>query len=262
MPPSPVVICLFGIEREDGRRPLRAEPLALVPRAERLARVVDQREAVLRRNRADLVELARIAVDVDRDDRLRARRDRRLDRGGIHVQRPRVDVGEHRSRALVDEAVGRRGERVRGRDHLVARSDAGGDAQQVQARGSGRDGGRVRRADLRCDHLLEAVDRRAEREPTGPEDFDDRLLFPLVEIRPRQRDGARFLWPHFLLHASARVGAYSSHWPQRSLRPWTVSRYACWIANVTAPSGTEWSSTSRIGVTSAAVPTMKTSSAR
>ena len=95
-----------------------------------------------------------------------------------------------------------------------------------------------------------------------PQDLDDRLLLPLVQIRPRQRDGARFLWPHLLLHASARVGAYSSHWPQRSLRPCTVSRYACWIANVTAPGGTEWSSTSRIGVTSAAVPTMKTSSAR
>ena len=92
----------------------------------------------------------------------------------------------------------------------------------------------------------------------GPQHLGDGLFLPLVHVRPRQRDRT-----HLLLHAWARVGAYSSHWPQRSLRPCTVSRYACWISTVTGPGGpTTWSSTSRIGVTSAAVPTMKTSSAR
>ena len=50
-----------------------AERLALVDGAERLAGVLDQREAVLVADRAQLVELARIAEDVDGDDRLRPR---------------------------------------------------------------------------------------------------------------------------------------------------------------------------------------------
>ena len=60
---------------------VRAERRALVPRAERLARVLDQGESVPLAEREQLVELAGVAEDVDRDDRLRARRDRGLDRG-------------------------------------------------------------------------------------------------------------------------------------------------------------------------------------
>ena len=78
---------LVRIEREDRARPVRADRRALVLRAERLARVLDERETVLLRDRAQRVELARIAVDVDGDDRLRPRRHRRLDRGRIEVQR-------------------------------------------------------------------------------------------------------------------------------------------------------------------------------
>ena len=42
--------------------------------------------------------------------------------------------------------------------------------------------------------------------------------------------------PHLLGHACVlAAGAYSSHCDQRSLRPCTVSRYACWISTVTGP---------------------------
>ena len=47
-----------------------------------------------------------VAEDVDGNDRPRARRDPRLDRRRVEVERPRVDVGEDRCRALVDGAVG------------------------------------------------------------------------------------------------------------------------------------------------------------
>ena len=170
-------------------------------------------------DRAQLVQLARIPVDVDRDDRLRARRYGRLDRTRIHVERLRVDVGEDGDAALVHEAVRRRSERVRRRDHLVARLDAGGDAEQMETGGPGRDRGRVRRADPRREELLEPVDHRTERQAPGTHDLDDELFLALVEERPRERDRA-----DFLLHASVRLGAYSSHWAQRSLRPCTVSR--------------------------------------
>src|SRR5262249_510738 len=64
-------------------------------------------------------------------------------------------------------------------------------------------------------------------------------------------------------HVKSPISGYSSHCAHRSLRPWTVSRYASCSSRVTGPGGPiRWSSTSRIGVTSAAVPHMNTSSAR
>ncbi len=249
---------LVRIEREDGAWSLRSERSPLVPRAECLARVVDEREPVPVGDRAQLVELAGVPVDVDGDDRLRPRRHRRLDRRRVDVERARVDVGEYRDAALVHEAVRRRRERVRRRDHLVAGADAGGDAEEMEACRPGRDRGRVRRADLRREELLEAVDHRPEREPARAHDLEHELRLALVEVRPRERDRT-----DFLLHACVRLGAYSSHCAQRSLRPCTVSRYACCSSTVIGPGGPiRWSSTSRIGVTSAAVPTMNTSSAR
>src|SRR5512141_475457 len=121
---------------------------------------------------------------------------------------------------------------------------------------------RVRGAHPLGDLLLEAVDPRAERQAAGPQHLEDELLLPLVEPRP----GERKAFPDYLGHAFALAGsvvAYSSQCDQRSLLPRTVSRYAFWIASVTGPGGPiGWSSTSRKGVTSAAVPVMKTSSAR
>ena len=137
---------------------------------------------------AKLVELTGVAVDVDGDDRARAVGERSLDRRRSEVQRPRVDVGEHRRRPFVDRAVGRRDEGVRRGDDLVAGSDAGCDAEQVEPRRAARDGGGVRSADRLGERLLETVDRRAEREAAGPEHLGDELGLPLVEPRARERD--------------------------------------------------------------------------
>src|SRR5207249_4120824 len=132
-------------------------------------------------------------------------------------------------------AVRARGERVGRRNHLVAGRDPGRDAQQVQSGGTRGDGRRVRSADALRDELLEPVDGRPEREPARAEHFQDELLLALPEVRPRERDRL-----HFLSHACSAAfaaGANSSHWLQRSLRPWTVSRYASWISWVTGPGG-------------------------
>ena len=128
-----------------------------------------------------LVELARVAVDVDGDDRSRPLRDRGLDRLGRQVERPRIDVGEDGRRALVDRAVGRRDEGVGRGDDLVAGTDSGGDAEEMESRGAARDRGGVRRADRLGERLLEAVDRRTEREAARPEHVGDELLLPVVE---------------------------------------------------------------------------------
>ena len=92
---------------------MRADRPPLVLRSQRLARVVDQPEPVPVGDRAQLIELARVAEHVDDDDALRPLGDRGLDRGGIEVQRPRIDVREHGPAALEDEAVRRRDERDR-----------------------------------------------------------------------------------------------------------------------------------------------------
>ena len=93
-------------------------------------------------------------------------------------------------------------------------------AEQVQAGGAAGDGGHVGRADPLGHQLLEAVDRRPEREPPGAQHLEHELLLPLVEQRARERDLAEAG-----AQASAGAGvAYSSHWAQRSLRPRAVSR--------------------------------------
>jgi hypothetical protein len=135
-----------------------------------------------------LVELTGIAVDVDGDDCSRPLRDRTLDRRRREVQRPRVDVREDRRRALVHGAVRGGDERVRRGDHLVPGADSGDDAEQVEAGGSARDGRRVRRPDDLGERLLEAVDRRPEREPARAEDVRDELLLALVEPRGGEVD--------------------------------------------------------------------------
>ena len=196
---------------------------ALVLRPERLARILDEHEVVPLAELPQLVELARIAEDVDRDDRPRAVRDRSLDRGRVEIQRALVDVREHGRRAFVDEAVGGSDERVRRRDHLVALPHAGDPAQQMEPCRPRGDGGRVRRADLLGEELLEAVDRRPEREPPGAEHLEDELFVPLVQEREREGYGVGRC-----LHASAGVllptSTRSSQCPQRSLLPRTVSR--------------------------------------
>ena len=179
---------LVRVEGPDGVLAVRAKVLTLVQRAERLAGVVDQGEAVLVGDRLQLGQLARVAEDVHRDDRPGARRDRCLDGGGIHVQRVRVDVGEDRRRALVEEAVSRRREGERRGDRLVAGLESGEHAQQVQTGGARRDGSGVGRADGGGELLLEAVDRGAERQAPGAEHLQDELLLALVEVGGAQPD--------------------------------------------------------------------------
>ena len=212
---------LVRVEGENRRGALRAHRLALVPGAERLARVLDQREAMPVADRAQLVELARVPVDVDGDDGLRSLGDGGLDRGRVEVQRSRVDVREHGRRALVDRAVRRGDERVRARDHLVAGLESGRDAEEVQSRRAARHGSRVRRADRLGERLLEALDRRAEREPARVEDLGDELLLAIVDPGCAQADDAA----RGLVHARAgAISTTSSQSVQRSSMPFTAAR--------------------------------------
>src|SRR6185312_3226837 len=104
-------------------------------------------------------------------------------------------------------------------------------------------------ADTLGHQLLEAVDRGPEREPPGSQHLENELLLPLDDPGAGERD-----LPRVRAQASPGVrSAYSSHCAQRSLRPRTVSRSAVCTSSVTGPTPISTSSTSRSGVTSAAV---------
>ena len=155
---------LVGVEAEHGRVAAAADRHAVgVDRAERLAGVLDDRQAEPLERR----QVGREAEDVHRQQRLRALRDR--GRGGrrVEVERDRVDVGEHRPRALVEHRVGRGDERERARDDLVALLHADRPQREVQAGGAARDraGVRRRRAAPRTPARTRA---RAGRATAGP----------------------------------------------------------------------------------------------
>ena len=92
--------------------------------------------------------------------RVRAR-DLRGDVLGIDVQRHRVDVGEHRSRAAPGDRLGGRVERERRADHLVARPDLHRVEHEHERVGAVRDADRLLRAEVRGRLLLERVEVRA-----------------------------------------------------------------------------------------------------
>ena len=209
---------------------VRAERPALVARAERLARVLDEREPVPVADRAQLVELARIAVDVDRDDRLRPRRDRRLDRRRVEVERPRVDVREDRRRALVHRAVRRRDERVRRRDHLVARARRRRGACRDAARPSPT---RPRRSTARSTASASSCSNRG---PVGPSESRPERSTSSTSSSSRssihgrgERDAPRRRAHARAASCSGRARATATS--GRST-PRTVSRYAFWSSRV------------------------------
>ena len=96
---------LVRVEGEDGGRAVGADAGSPILRAERLTGVLDQGQPVPLAELAQRLELARVAEDVDRDDRAGPRRDRGFHRGRVEIERVRIDIGEDGRRALVDKAI-------------------------------------------------------------------------------------------------------------------------------------------------------------
>src|SRR5207249_1926951 len=175
-------------EGEGREMAVRAERAALVLGAEGFTSVLDERKSMSLGQLPQRIELARIAEDVDSEDRAGAVSDGGLRRSRVEVQRTRVDVREHGPRALVEEAVGRGDEGERRRHNLVSGADSGQSDGEVKPRGAARDARRVSRADALCKELLEAVERRAERERTRAQHLEHELLLALAEVRRGEAD--------------------------------------------------------------------------
>ncbi len=134
-PPLPRGQLLVGVEGEGGEVAAGADPAPLgVDRAERLAGVLEQAEAVLAGERLQLGHRRRVAEDVDRQDARRALADARPRRRRVEVERLRIDVAEDRPGALVEQAVGGGDEAEGAGQDLVAGPPAQRPHAEVQRR--------------------------------------------------------------------------------------------------------------------------------
>ncbi len=120
---------LRRVEREAGQVGDRADLASAVAGLGRVRRVLDERQAEL----AQRIEVGRLPVEIDRDDRLGPLVDERTHVLGIDVQRVVADVGEDGRRAAVDDHVGGRRPGDRAGDHLVAGPDPERDEREVAA---------------------------------------------------------------------------------------------------------------------------------
>ena len=107
-------------------------------------------------DRAQPLPVAGRAVEIDAEDRLGPRPDRRFD--GVGVEAPGVgqDVDQHRLGADIDDRRDRGDPGHVGRDDFVAGTDPERGERQVQRRGRMRHADRVGDADIVGEHALEA----------------------------------------------------------------------------------------------------------
>ena len=164
------------MEAQTARDAETAARAAAVARAERARSVLEQRHV------GQIVQRQRPPEEVHAEEQLRARPDANLRRVDVH--RLRIDVDEHRLQPGERDDVGRRRERVRGHDHLVARLEPGGEHGEVErgsARGDGQgvlDLAEPRDLGLELEHL------RAHREHPALEDLGHLGELLLAEVGP------------------------------------------------------------------------------
>src|SRR6266849_4693577 len=192
---------LDRMEAEDRCRAPAADRVAAVLAAERVGRVLDQREPVTGGDRPEAVEVDGLPAEMHRQDRAGARRDRGGDGLRVDVERPGIDVDEDRAGPDGEDHVAGRRPRHGGGDDLVAGPNACCQEREVKAGrgGAHRDG--VRGANGVREGLLEGRHARTARQPPRAEAGGHRFDF----LRPDRRAGQ---WE--------KVGAHTSPFPDTS----------------------------------------------
>ena len=181
-------------EREAADRAQAADRVAVIAGADRLRRVLDDRDAARLRRLDDRRHVGRLAEQVHRHDRLGPRRDGRDRRVDVDVERVGIDVDQHRRRADAHDAAGGGEERIGRRDDLVAGADVERHQRREQRVGARRQADRVRHAEVRAQLALEAFDFRAADEALAVADARDGVEQRLAKRRVlrlevEQRDG-------------------------------------------------------------------------
>jgi hypothetical protein len=133
---GPALACrhlLVRVERERGAVASRPDERGvLVDGADRLASILDDPQPARAGQGLEALHVRGPAEDVHRQKARRVLPHSGLGCRRRDVQRRRVDVDEHRFGVLIEQAVGRRHEAERGRDHLVAGPDPRGTDRQVK----------------------------------------------------------------------------------------------------------------------------------
>ncbi len=166
---------LDRVEAEGGQVGQAAHRLAPLGGPQGMRSVVDQDEIVLSGDPPERPVVARLAGEVDRDDRPRPGGDPNLDLGRVQEQGLGVHVGEDGRSPLIDHAIGGGRKRDRRHDHLVPRPDPQSEHRRVQRRRPAADGHPVGRAHVPGHCPLKALHRRAGGQPLGPQHRGDQL---------------------------------------------------------------------------------------
>jgi hypothetical protein len=154
-----------------------------------MRRILDDPQAVFRRDPVDRVHVAREAAVMQCEDRLRRRRHRRLDVVGVEIEvGVAEDVAEDRRRSGVEDRV-RGGHEVERRKHdFVPGPALDREQRQVQRGRSVSDGDRVPGPGELGECLLESIHAGAHRPPARGHGFARRLHELVVDDGVRQGD--------------------------------------------------------------------------
>ena len=204
---------LVGVEGEGGEVAAGPDHPALrVDRAERLAGVLEDPEAVALRQRLQLGPGGGPAEDVDRQEAPGLLGDGGRRGVGVDVERLGIDVDEDRFRPLVEERVRRGDEGERAGDDLVAGPPAELAHAEVERRRAARDRDRVLDAEVVGEGALEA-------------------FAPSVPRRGDRSGGPRARAPPRVRRFPARASGIEVHWNAYS----SESTSACQDASITFP---------------------------
>ncbi|OPZ76002.1 MAG: hypothetical protein BWY77_02004 [bacterium ADurb.Bin431] len=162
-----------GIKTEAAIGAEGARLAALILRAVGLAGILNHRQVVAPGDGHHLVHAAAVAVEMDRDDRPRARADLFLDEIGIDAEGEGIDVDQHRrGPGEGDRREGRNGG-VGDGDHFIARLHSAGDQGEVEGFGARAHTDGMAHPEMSGKGLLEGAQLPAQNEPAAGQDPAD-----------------------------------------------------------------------------------------
>ena len=129
-----------------------------------LRSVFNHNQSMSARHFHDGIHVRRLTVEVYGQDRFGAWRNRRFNRGGIHRERARINIHQHRSRSSVEDRGNASYKSERYRDDFVARTDSSREQGKMQGACTGVQANTLRSAAVGREFLLEPRHLRAEHE--------------------------------------------------------------------------------------------------
>ncbi len=173
----------FGrVKTEDGQVAQIADSHTVLLCFDGVRRVFDERDAVPIADRAKRFHVGELAVEVNRDHRPRALRERGFHGARIDEPGLRIDVGEDGGRAMEERRVRRGDEGHRRRDDFVAGTHAEGLEREHESHRAARDAHDLFFAEEFAECPLENADLGAERQKQGLQRLGDGRDLGIAEV--------------------------------------------------------------------------------